>query len=194
MSWSTHHFLGQGLQMRSAGLIVSRWIYRTSLCMVVLSAAWCKCMCFLLRCRVHPPMVAVGSDDSNPSGGGKVQIFEYNEHTRYLELKCAEYWPKVYNLFMCLYLKWISAPDLDLSESCTMPHYSEVYFCSPFWYSGFLCSWTVSLSQYSECSSRCAIKLNLEHQWGGCHSCLLAEPYIIRRLALLSAISENGPK
>lgn len=32
--------------------------------------------------RVHPPMLAVGSDDSNPSAGGKVQIYEYNGSTR----------------------------------------------------------------------------------------------------------------
>ena len=32
--------------------------------------------------RVHPPMLAVGSDDVNPSAGGKVQIYEYNGSTR----------------------------------------------------------------------------------------------------------------
>ncbi|XP_041375583.1 nucleoporin SEH1-like [Gigantopelta aegis] len=33
--------------------------------------------------RVHPPMIAVGSDDGNPANnGGKVQIYEYNESTR----------------------------------------------------------------------------------------------------------------
>ena len=28
-------------------------------------------------------MIAVGSDDANPSGGGKVQIYEYSDNTRY---------------------------------------------------------------------------------------------------------------
>ncbi|CAG05024.1 unnamed protein product [Tetraodon nigroviridis] len=32
--------------------------------------------------RAHPPMFAVGSDDSNVTYGGKVQIYEYNENTR----------------------------------------------------------------------------------------------------------------
>lgn len=32
--------------------------------------------------RMHPPMIAVGSDDNNPSGGGKCQVFEYNDSTR----------------------------------------------------------------------------------------------------------------
>ncbi|XP_056598184.1 nucleoporin SEH1 isoform X3 [Triplophysa dalaica] len=32
--------------------------------------------------RAHPPMIAVGSDDSNVTFGGKVQIYEYNENTR----------------------------------------------------------------------------------------------------------------
>ncbi|KAK7862979.1 hypothetical protein R5R35_014538 [Gryllus longicercus] len=32
--------------------------------------------------RLHPPMLAVGSDDSNASSGGKVFIFEYSENTR----------------------------------------------------------------------------------------------------------------
>ncbi|XP_072168675.1 nucleoporin SEH1-like [Diadema setosum] len=32
--------------------------------------------------RVHPPMIAVGSDSSDPSGGGKVQIYEYKESER----------------------------------------------------------------------------------------------------------------
>lgn len=30
----------------------------------------------------HPAMIAVGSDDANPSAGGKVMIFEYNEPNR----------------------------------------------------------------------------------------------------------------
>lgn len=34
--------------------------------------------------RAHPPMFAVGSDDSNVTYGGKVQIYEYNENTRYV--------------------------------------------------------------------------------------------------------------
>ena len=38
---------------------------------------------FRLSClRVHTPMIAVGSDEYNPSAGGKVQIHEYNEGTR----------------------------------------------------------------------------------------------------------------
>lgn len=32
--------------------------------------------------RLHPPMIAVGSDDPNPSGGAKVLIFEYSEVQR----------------------------------------------------------------------------------------------------------------
>ncbi|XP_021006826.1 nucleoporin SEH1 isoform X2 [Mus caroli] len=32
--------------------------------------------------RAHPPMIAVGSDDSSPNSMAKVQIFEYNENTR----------------------------------------------------------------------------------------------------------------
>ena len=28
-------------------------------------------------------MIAVGSDDANPSAGGKVQIYEYSDNTRY---------------------------------------------------------------------------------------------------------------
>lgn len=34
--------------------------------------------------RAHPPMIAVGSDDSNVTYSGKVQIYEYNENTRYM--------------------------------------------------------------------------------------------------------------
>ncbi len=33
--------------------------------------------------RAHAPMIAVGSDDSNVTYGGKVQIYEYNEVTRF---------------------------------------------------------------------------------------------------------------
>ncbi|XP_018618564.1 nucleoporin SEH1-like isoform X1 [Scleropages formosus] len=32
--------------------------------------------------RAHPPMIAVGSDDSSTTYSGKVQIYEYNENTR----------------------------------------------------------------------------------------------------------------
>ncbi|KAB1258295.1 Nucleoporin SEH1 [Camelus dromedarius] len=32
--------------------------------------------------RAHPPMIAVGSDDSSPNAMAKAQIFEYNENTR----------------------------------------------------------------------------------------------------------------
>ncbi|XP_011298600.1 nucleoporin seh1-A [Fopius arisanus] len=32
--------------------------------------------------RLHPPMIAVGSDDSNASSGGKVFIYEYSENSR----------------------------------------------------------------------------------------------------------------
>ena len=35
-----------------------------------------------LRIRNHPPMIAVGSDDDNPSVGGKVQMQEYNDIAR----------------------------------------------------------------------------------------------------------------
>ncbi|BFZ12952.1 hypothetical protein BsWGS_15991 [Bradybaena similaris] len=42
--------------------------------------------------RMHPPMIAVGSDDPNQSAGGKVQIYEYNETSRK--------WQKVETIFM----------------------------------------------------------------------------------------------
>jgi len=32
--------------------------------------------------RLHPPMIAVGSDDSNPNTGSKVLLFEYSENSR----------------------------------------------------------------------------------------------------------------
>jgi len=32
--------------------------------------------------RLHPAMIAVGSDDPNPSAGGKVHIYEYNDSAR----------------------------------------------------------------------------------------------------------------
>jgi len=32
--------------------------------------------------RRHPPMLAIGSDDPNPSAGGKVQIYEYSDSVR----------------------------------------------------------------------------------------------------------------
>ncbi|PVD21500.1 hypothetical protein C0Q70_19674 [Pomacea canaliculata] len=41
----------------------------------------CSCLSWSPS-RVHPPMIAVGSDDPNPAAGGKVQIFEYNEASR----------------------------------------------------------------------------------------------------------------
>lgn len=36
----------------------------------------------LLYIRLHPPMIAVGSDDANPSSEGKVFIYEYSESSR----------------------------------------------------------------------------------------------------------------
>ncbi|XP_052816502.1 nucleoporin SEH1-like isoform X2 [Mya arenaria] len=45
----------------------------------------CKLRCSCLSwntSRRHPQMLAVGSDDPNPSAGGKVQIYEYNDATR----------------------------------------------------------------------------------------------------------------
>ncbi|XP_066594573.1 nucleoporin SEH1-A [Prorops nasuta] len=47
----------------------------------------CKLPCSCLTwnpslSRLHPPMIAVGSDDSNPSSGGKVFIYEYSESSR----------------------------------------------------------------------------------------------------------------
>ncbi|KAJ0000070.1 hypothetical protein NQD34_011912 [Periophthalmus magnuspinnatus] len=44
----------------------------------------CKlsCSCISWNPPAHPPMFAVGSDDSNVAYGGKVQIYEYNENTR----------------------------------------------------------------------------------------------------------------
>ncbi|XP_033338964.1 nuclear pore complex protein Nup44A isoform X1 [Megalopta genalis] len=47
----------------------------------------CKLQCSCLSwnpslSRLHPPMIAVGSDDSNPSSGGKVFIYEYSESSR----------------------------------------------------------------------------------------------------------------
>ncbi|XP_021343804.1 nucleoporin SEH1-like [Mizuhopecten yessoensis] len=41
----------------------------------------CSCLSWNMS-RMHPPMIAVGSDDASPSGGGKVQIYEYNDKTR----------------------------------------------------------------------------------------------------------------
>lgn len=38
--------------------------------------------CCSLYLRMHAPMLAVGSNDSNPSAGGKVQIHEYDEANR----------------------------------------------------------------------------------------------------------------
>ncbi|XP_015512030.1 nucleoporin SEH1-A isoform X1 [Neodiprion pinetum] len=47
----------------------------------------CKLPCSCLTwnpslSRLHPPMLAVGSDDSNASSGGKVFIYEYSENNR----------------------------------------------------------------------------------------------------------------
>lgn len=45
----------------------------------------CKLTCSSISwnpSRNHPPMIAVGSDDDNPSVGGKVQMQEYNETSR----------------------------------------------------------------------------------------------------------------
>lgn len=36
----------------------------------------------VLYYRLYPPMIAVGSDDSNQATGGKVFIYEYNENSR----------------------------------------------------------------------------------------------------------------
>ncbi|XP_013785645.1 nucleoporin SEH1-like isoform X1 [Limulus polyphemus] len=41
----------------------------------------CSCLTWSPS-RVHPPMIAVGSDDANPSAGGKILIYEYNDNTR----------------------------------------------------------------------------------------------------------------
>ncbi|XP_014661947.1 PREDICTED: nucleoporin seh1-like isoform X2 [Priapulus caudatus] len=48
-------------------------------------AIQCKLSCSCLAwnpSRVHPPMLAVGSDDANPSAGGKVIIYEFSEAQR----------------------------------------------------------------------------------------------------------------
>lgn len=37
---------------------------------------------FFLFCRLHVPLVAIGSDDNNPSAGPKVLIYEYTEAFR----------------------------------------------------------------------------------------------------------------
>ncbi|CAL7949876.1 nuclear pore complex protein Nup44A isoform X1 [Xylocopa sonorina] len=47
----------------------------------------CKLQCSCLSwnpslSRLHPPMIAVGSDDPNTSAGGKVLIYEYSESSR----------------------------------------------------------------------------------------------------------------
>lgn len=36
----------------------------------------------LFHIRLHHPMIAVGSDDPNPSSEGKVFIYEYSESSR----------------------------------------------------------------------------------------------------------------
>lgn len=45
----------------------------------------CKCNCLFspFSSRAHSPMIAVGSDDNSPNILAKVQIYEYNENTRY---------------------------------------------------------------------------------------------------------------
>ena len=35
-------------------------------------------------------MIAVGSDDPNPAGGGKVQIFEFRDSERYVDNVCID--------------------------------------------------------------------------------------------------------
>ncbi|KAK2193025.1 hypothetical protein NP493_18g06014 [Ridgeia piscesae] len=48
-------------------------------------AIQCKTSCSCISwnpSRMHPSMIAVGSDDPSSSGGGKVQIFEYSDNTR----------------------------------------------------------------------------------------------------------------
>lgn len=48
-------------------------------------AITCKLSCSCLAwspSRVHTPMLAVGSDDANPSAGGKVVIYEYSDNQR----------------------------------------------------------------------------------------------------------------
>lgn len=45
----------------------------------------CRMSCSCLSwnpSRVSPPMIAVGSDETNPPAGGKVLIYEYSENTR----------------------------------------------------------------------------------------------------------------
>ncbi|XP_067651579.1 nucleoporin SEH1-like [Haliotis asinina] len=41
----------------------------------------CSCLSWN-HSRVHPPMIAVGSDDPNPAAGAKVHIYEYNDNAR----------------------------------------------------------------------------------------------------------------
>ncbi|KAI5091081.1 nucleoporin SEH1, partial [Silurus meridionalis] len=49
----------------------------------VLSKSLCDCISWNpSSSRAHAPMIAVGSDDSNVTYTGKVQIYEYNENTR----------------------------------------------------------------------------------------------------------------
>lgn len=51
---------------------------------------------------MHPPMIAVGSDDNNPSGGGKCQVFEYNDSTRWVFMNQKEKKHTLWNLvFLC---------------------------------------------------------------------------------------------
>lgn len=37
---------------------------------------------FEIYFRLHPPMIAVGSDDPNPTLGAKIFIYEYSENSR----------------------------------------------------------------------------------------------------------------
>lgn len=63
---------------------------------------------------MHPPMIAVGSDDNNPSGGGKCQVFEYNDSTRWVFMNQKEkkthcevlyfFVPNFYRLQGCFFL------------------------------------------------------------------------------------------
>ncbi|XP_070187555.1 nucleoporin SEH1-like isoform X2 [Littorina saxatilis] len=41
----------------------------------------CSCLTWNTS-RVHPPLIAMGSDDPNPSGGPKVKLYEYSEVQR----------------------------------------------------------------------------------------------------------------
>lgn len=52
---------------------------------MLITVVWCNhALSPTNSSRAHPPMFAVGSDDSNVTYGGKVQIYEYNENTRWI--------------------------------------------------------------------------------------------------------------